>query len=73
MLVAVYLDHLAGLARATLVAYASFWIAFVAIAGTRHVNLPGADDVFTFPVHVAAVVVAVLTGREGRERGTVDD
>jgi len=63
-----YGDRLSGLAASALVAYATFGIAFVAIAGMRYVNVPGADDVFSFPVHlgtsvVAAVAVALLAGR----------
>jgi hypothetical protein len=55
-------------AAEALVAYAAFGVAFLAIAALRYVDVPGADDVFTFPVHVGlsvllAVAVAVLDGR----------
>lgn len=61
-------EDLSGLAASAFVAYATFGIVFVAIAGMRYVNVPGADDVFSFPVHlgasvVAAVAVALLAGR----------
>jgi len=57
-------NRLAGVPAAALVAYATFGVAFLAIAGLSYVNVPGADAVFTFPVHlgtsaVVAVVVAV--------------
>lgn len=63
--VSIYADRLAGLLSAVLVGYATFGIVFIAIAGLRYVNVPGADDLFTFPVHlgvsvVVASVVAVL-------------
>ncbi|SEO68817.1 hypothetical protein SAMN04487948_104185 [Halogranum amylolyticum] len=67
-LVSVYADRLSGIAVPTLVAYATFGVTFVVIAGTSYVNVPGADDVFSFPVHVGVSVVvalaaALLTGR----------
>ncbi len=70
----VYADNLQGFARTTLIAYATFGVAVVAIAGMSYVNVPGADDVFTFPVHIGvsilvAVVVALLDSRRAfRER-----
>lgn len=69
-IVTVYADRLSGIATPALVAYATFGVAFVMIAGTRYVNVPYADDVFTFPVHIGvsvviAVVVALLTIRGG--------
>ncbi len=69
-IVSVYADRLSGIAASALVAYAMFGVAVVAIAGTRYVKVPYADDVFTFPVHigvsvVVAVVVALLTTRGG--------
>lgn len=72
--VGVYADRLSGFASSILVVYSTFGVAFVAIAGMRYVNVPGADDVFTLPVHfgmsiLAAVVVALLDRRGGfRER-----
>jgi hypothetical protein len=65
VIVSVYADRLSGIAASVLVAYANLGVAFVAIAGMRYVNLPYADNVFTFPVHIgvsviAAVVVALL-------------
>jgi hypothetical protein len=74
--VSVYTDSLQGLAHTVLVAYATFGVAVVAIAGMSYVNISGADNVFTFPVHIgvsllAAVVVALLDSRRGvRERPT---
>jgi len=70
-IVSAYADRLAGTAASALVAYATFGVAFVGIAGTRYVNLPYADDVFAFPVHVglsvaAAVAVALLASRGGQ-------
>ncbi|MFW5896382.1 MAG: permease [archaeon] len=67
-IVAVYAATLRGFARGVLVAYATFGVALLAIAGTSYVNVPGADAVFTVPVHLgvsilAAVVVAVLDSR----------
>ena len=69
-IVSVFAGRFSGIATSTLVAYAAFGVAFVAIAGMRYVNVPGADDLFSFPVHVgvsivAAVVVALLAGRGG--------
>lgn len=67
-LVAVGADRLSGLAAAGLAGYATFGVAIVMIAALQYVNVPGADDVFTFPVHLAAsvaiaVIVALLTAR----------
>lgn len=61
-------DRLSGTGASALVAYATLGVAFVVIAGTRYVNVPYADDVFTFPVHVSlsvalAVAVAMLASR----------
>lgn len=66
-----FADRLSGVAAATLVAYGTFGVAFLGIAGLRYVNVPGADDLFTFPVHLGAsllvaVVVTILAGRERR-------
>lgn len=66
--VGAFADRLSVLAALGLVAYAAFGVAFVAIAALRYVNVPYADDVFTFGVHVAvsvlaAVVVALLASR----------
>lgn len=65
-----YADRLSGPAAAALAGYAAFGVAVVAVAGLKYVNVPYADDVFTFPVHLgvsvaAAVVVALLAGRSG--------
>lgn len=61
-------DRLSGLGAVALVAYAVFGVAFLAIAGLSYVNVPGADEVFTFPVHLAvssvvSIVAAVLASR----------
>lgn len=63
-----YADRLSGSAAAALIGYAVFGVAFLTIAGMSYVNVLGADDVFTFPVHVAvslmaAIVVALLVAR----------
>ncbi len=41
--------RLSGLRAAALVAVGAFGVAFLAIAGLSYVNVPGADEVFTFP------------------------
>jgi hypothetical protein len=69
-LVSLFVDRLSGIARSVPVAYATFGAAYVVIAGMSYVNVPGADDVFTFPVHVgvsliAAVVVALVASQGG--------
>jgi len=61
-------ERLSGLRAAALVAYGAFGIAFLVIAGLSYVNVPGADEMFTFSVHLAvsllvAIVAAVLAGR----------
>jgi len=56
-------DRLSGVATAALATYATLGPAFVAIAGLSYANVPGADAVFTFPVHVGtSVVLAVVAG-----------
>ena len=69
-IVGVYADRLQGFAQSALVAYATFGVVLVTIAGMSYVNVPGADDVFTLPVHLgvsilAAVVIALLDSRRG--------
>lgn len=69
-IVGAYGDRVEGTAYSLLVGYATFGVALVAIAGLQYVNVPGADDAFTLPVHVgvsvlAAVVVAILDRRGG--------
>ncbi|WP_423746809.1 permease (plasmid) [Haladaptatus sp. SPP-AMP-3] len=71
--VAVTAGRFSGISLSALVAYATFGVAFLAIAGLRYVNAPGADALFTFPVHLAvslllALAFAVLTTR-GLVRG----
>jgi hypothetical protein len=61
-------ERLSGLQATALVAYGAFVVAFLGIAGLSYVNVPGADEMFTFPVHLAvslviAVVAAVLVSR----------
>jgi hypothetical protein len=70
-LVGVAGDRIAGPPAAALVGYATFGVTFLAIAGMSYVNVPGVDDVFTFPVHLGvsaavAVVAALATGYHGR-------
>lgn len=69
-------DRLLGRSAAALVAYGTFGVAFLVVAGARYVNVPGADAV-TFPVHVAvslvvALLAAALAGRERPSNGTAD-
>jgi hypothetical protein len=70
--VAAFADRPTGLTAAALVAYATFGVAFLAIAALQYINAPGADAVFTFPVHlgtsvvVAVVVAAAAFRRRGR-------
>lgn len=60
-IVVVAADGLSRGPAALLVGYAAFGVAVLAIAGMSYVNVPGADDVFTFPVHIGASVgVAIL-------------
>jgi len=71
VLVAVAGDRITGLPAAALVGYATFGTTFLAIAGMSYVNVPGVDDVFTFPVRlgvsaVVAVVAALATGYRKR-------
>jgi hypothetical protein len=62
-LVVAYAGRLSGATTAALAAYATLGPAFVAIAGLSYVNVPGADAVFSFPVHVGtSVVLAVVAG-----------
>lgn len=61
-------ERLSGLRAAALVAYGAFGVAFLVIAGLSYVNVPGADEMFTFSVHltislVVAIVAAVLVSR----------
>lgn len=53
-------DRLSGLRAAALVTYAVFGVAFLVIASLSHVNVPDADEVFTFPVLVVSIGVAVV-------------
>lgn len=63
--VAVAADRLSRSPAALLVGYATFGVAVLAIAGMSYVNVPGADDVFTFPVHIGvSVVVAIIAALE---------
>jgi hypothetical protein len=58
------------------VAYGTLGVAFLGVALLRYVNVPGADELFTFPVHIGvsvllAVVAASLAGRGGPRDATV--
>lgn len=60
-------DLVARLTQAALVGYAALGVTFLAIAVMSYVNVPGADELFTFPVQLGvsllvAVVLAVLVG-----------
>jgi hypothetical protein len=72
-MVSVYAARLSGIPASALVAYATFGVAFVVVAGMRYVNVPYADDVFTFPVQIGAsvtvAVVVALAYRSGRLGG----
>lgn len=75
-LVGAYAERLPGIAVSPLVGYATFGVAFLVIAGMSYVNVPGADSVFSFPVHVgasaaAAVFAALLAARGGRGERSV--
>lgn len=72
-LVGVAGGRIAGVPAAVLVGYATLGTTFLAIAGMSYVNVPGVDDVFTFPVRlgvsaVVAVVAALAVGY-GRRAG----
>ena len=74
VVVVLFAARLAGITAAALVAYGTFGVAFLAIAGLQYVNVPGADAVFTFPVHLAtsalvAVFVAAAVFVRSEERG----
>ena len=69
-------DRFSGLRAAALVTYGAFGVAFLAIVGLSYVNVPGADEAFTFPVHLAvsvvsAIVTAVPAGRASLRSGRV--
>jgi hypothetical protein len=68
-----YGNRVAGLTERALIAYATFGIVFVGLAGIRYVNVPGADDVITFPVQIGvsvlgAVALAVVGPILGEDR-----
>jgi hypothetical protein len=60
-----YGNRVVGVTERALIAYATFGIVFLGLAGMRYVNVPGADDVITFPVQIGisilgAVLLAVV-------------
>ena len=60
VLVGVTADRLRGWAATAVVGYGAFGAGFLGVAALRYVNVPGADDLFAFPVHLAtSLVVAV--------------
>jgi hypothetical protein len=62
-------DRLRGVAAAALVAYGTLGSSFLAIALLQYVNVPGADAVFTFPVHLGtSVLLAVVAGALDAQR-----
>lgn len=67
-----------GVWLTALIVYASFGVVFVGIAGLSYVNVPGADSVFTFPVHVgtslllALAAAALATHRRAPGRRAID-
>lgn len=68
-----YANRIAGASERVLIAYATFGFVFLLVAGLRYVNVPGADDVFSFPVHLgisvlAAAVLAVVAPIRGDDR-----
>lgn len=70
VVVGVGADRLAGWRLSALVAYGAFGTAFLLVAGLQYVNVPGADDLFTFPVHLAtsALLAAAVTLLDARRR-----
>lgn len=70
-IVAASADRVSGIGVSIFVAYATFGIVFVAIAGMRSVTATSADDVFSFPIHVGtsvmvAIAVALLVSHAER-------
>jgi hypothetical protein len=70
-----YGTQVVGVTERALIGYATFGIVFLALFGMRYVNVPGADDVISFPVQIgvsllgAAVLAALGPMPEGdRER-----
>ncbi|MFW5911400.1 MAG: permease [Halolamina sp.] len=64
-------DRLSRVPAAAMVGYAAFGVTFLVIAGMSYVNVPGADETFTFTVHlvvsgVVAVVAALVAWYSGR-------
>lgn len=73
VVVAVFAGRLSGASWAALVAYATLGVVFLGIAALSYVNVPGADAVFTFPVHIAVSVLLALGAGAfvfGRSGGT---
>lgn len=64
-------DRLSGPRAAALVAYGTFGVAFLAIAGLSYVNVPGADEVFTLPVHLGVSLVVAIVAAALASRGRV--
>jgi hypothetical protein len=65
-------DRLSGVPARALLAYGVFGVTFLGIAALQYVNVPGADAVFSFPVHLGvSVLVAVLAGVFGQRESPV--
>ncbi|WP_254537584.1 permease [Halomarina litorea] len=73
VVVAATADRLSGVTAAALIAYGAFGVAFLAVAGLRYVNVPGADEVFTLPVHLAVSLVVALVAAALAERTQAAD
>jgi hypothetical protein len=64
VVVGVIADRLQEWAMTVLVWYGAFGLTFLAIAAAQYVNVPGADDLFTFQIHllVSALAATVVAG-----------
>jgi hypothetical protein len=70
VVVGAIVDRSRGAVATALVWYGSFGTAFLVIAGARYVNVPGADELFTFQIQllVSALAAAVVAGIDHRSR-----
>jgi hypothetical protein len=65
-LVSGYGNRIVGVTERALIGYATFGVVFVALFGMRYVNVPGADDVITFPVQIGVSLLgAAVLGALG--------
>lgn len=70
VVVGVTADRFEGWAASALVAYGTFGAAFLGIAGVQYVNVPGADDLFAFRIHLltSLLLAVVVAGVDHRGR-----